>query len=103
MKNLTLIMNAANLSQPLEGNRLYGANVGDSRVYLDRGNFLTQLSLDHAMEEAGYENVLTQAIGIEEDVEPFYFENTIQKNDKILLCQVNLQTTTSLMTQQQSF
>ncbi len=70
----------------IEGNRVYGANVGDSRVYLLRDNSLTQLSSDHAMQEEGYENVLTQAIGISEDVEPYYFENIVQKSDKILLC-----------------
>ncbi|MBU0720210.1 protein phosphatase 2C domain-containing protein [bacterium] len=70
----------------IEGNRLYGANVGDSRIYLFRDKTLTQLSFDHSMDEAGYENVLTQAIGIEKDVEPYYFENIIQKGDKILLC-----------------
>ena len=70
----------------IEGNRLYGANVGDSRVYLLRDSILTQLSSDHAMQEEGYENVLTQAIGISEKVEPYYFENIVQKDDKILLC-----------------
>ena len=70
----------------IEGNRLYGANVGDSRVYLHRNGVINQLSLDHSMDEAGYENVLTQAIGIDKEVEPFYFENSIQKDDKILLC-----------------
>ena len=70
----------------IEGNRLYGANVGDSRVYLKRNSKLTQLSFDHAMEEEGYENVLTQAIGISEDVEPYYFENIVQPGDRILLC-----------------
>ena len=70
----------------IEGNRLYGANVGDSRVYLYRNESLNQLSTDHSMEEPGYENVLTQAIGIDKEVEPYYFENTIEKDDKILLC-----------------
>jgi len=70
----------------IEGNRLYGANVGDSRVYLNRDHKLTQLSNDHAMEEAGYENVLTQAIGIHKDVTPYLFENDILKDDTILLC-----------------
>lgn len=70
----------------IEGNRLYGANVGDSRVYLYRDSQLNQLSFDHAMEEEGYENVLTQAIGIDKDVEPYYFENIVQKDDKVLLC-----------------
>jgi serine/threonine protein phosphatase PrpC/tRNA A-37 threonylcarbamoyl transferase component Bud32 len=70
----------------IEGNRLYGANVGDSRVYLHRNNRLNQLSIDHTMDEDGYENVLTQAIGITQDVSAYYFENIIQKYDKILLC-----------------
>ncbi len=70
----------------IQGNRLYGANVGDSRVYLYRNDKLTQLSYDHAMDEEGYENVLTQAIGISQEVESYYFENIIEKNDKILLC-----------------
>lgn len=70
----------------IEGNRLYGANVGDSRVYLNRDNRLIQLSHDHSMEESGFENVLTQAIGIDKEVAPYLFENNIQKDDKILLC-----------------
>lgn len=70
----------------IEGHRLYGANVGDSRVYIYRDTSLNQISIDHAMDEAGYENVLTQAIGIDKDVELHYFENTIQEKDKILLC-----------------
>ena len=70
----------------IQGNRLYGANVGDSRVYLYRESKLNQLSNDHSMDEVGYENVLTQAVGISQEVEPFYFENILQKNDKILLC-----------------
>jgi serine/threonine protein phosphatase PrpC len=70
----------------IEGNRLYGANVGDSRVYLNRDSKLIQLSHDHAMEEEGYENVLTQAIGVSEDVEVYYFENILEQYDKILLC-----------------
>lgn len=76
----------------LTGNRLYGANVGDSRVYLQRNNILTQLSFDHSMDEEGYEGVLTQAIGIEKTTEPYYFENIVEKNDKILLCSDGLYT-----------
>ena len=68
----------------IKGNRLYGANVGDSRIYLFRDDKITQLSHDH--NEEGMENVLTEAIGIDNDVEIFYFENNIKKNDKVLLC-----------------
>ena len=76
----------------IQGNKLYGANVGDSRVYLLRNNELKQLSHDHAMDEVGFEGVLTQAIGIENEVELYYFENIIQKDDKILLCSDGLYT-----------
>jgi len=70
----------------IQGNRLYGANIGDSRIYLLRDGKLNKLSCDHSMDEDGYENVLTQAIGIAQSVEPYYFENTIYKDDKLLLC-----------------
>ena len=70
----------------IEGDRLYGANVGDSRIYLHRKGLLAQLSVDHAMDEKGMENVLTAAMGLEETVSPYYFENNLQAGDKILLC-----------------
>ncbi len=70
----------------IEGDRLYGANVGDSRIYLHRNGQFAQLSSDHAMDEEGMENVLTAAMGLEEYVEPYYFENNLQAKDQILLC-----------------
>ncbi len=70
----------------IEGDRLYGANVGDSRIYLYRDKKLNQLSNDHSMDEKGMEHILTKAIGLEEQVEPYYFENNLQKDDFILLC-----------------
>ncbi len=70
----------------IEGSRLYGANVGDSRIYLLRDDKLLQLSHDHSFDEEGMEHILSKAIGLEEDVEPFYFENNLQKDDFILLC-----------------
>jgi len=76
----------------IEGNRLYGANVGDSRIYMQRNGVLSQLSQDHLMEEEGYVGVLTQAIGIEREVSPYYFENIINEKDKILLCSDGLYT-----------
>jgi len=70
----------------IEGDRLYGVNVGDSRIYLCRNKLLAQLSDDHSMEEEGMENVLTSAMGLEESVSPCYFENNLQAGDQILLC-----------------
>ena len=70
----------------IQADRIYGANVGDSRVYLSRDNKLSQLSHDHILKEKGYENVLTQAMGIDKNVSPYYFENNLLKDDKILLC-----------------
>ena len=70
----------------IEGDRLFGANVGDSRIYLSRNGQFAQLSSDHAMDEEGMENVLTAAMGLEESVEPYYFENNLQAKDQILLC-----------------
>lgn len=70
----------------IHGDRIYGANVGDSRIYLQRDNKLSQLSKDHSMDEVGYENVLTSAVGIDKEVEIFYFENNLKKEDRILLC-----------------
>ena len=76
----------------IEGDRLYGANVGDSRIYLQRDKEIIQLSSDHAMEEEGMENVLTSAMGLEEEVSPYYFENNIVVDDSILLCSDGLYT-----------
>lgn len=68
----------------VEGDRLYGANVGDSRVYIRRNGILTQLSNDHIQEQTSH--ILTQAIGASSSVELFYFENIVSTNDIILLC-----------------
>jgi len=70
----------------IEGDRLYGANVGDSRIYLQRNGQFAQLSTDDSMDEEGMENVLTSAMGLEETVAPHYFENNLQAGDQILLC-----------------
>ncbi len=72
----------------IEGERLYGINVGDSRVYLLREDSLTQLSIDHVMEEEGYDGVLTQAMGIDKEINPYYFENIL--NEKIRFYSVRM-------------
>ncbi len=70
----------------IEGERLYGANVGDSRIYLLRDKKLSQLSQDHSYEEDGMDGVLSQAIGISNRVDPYYFENKVIPHDRILMC-----------------
>ncbi len=70
----------------VEGDRLYGANVGDSRIYLMRDHQLTQLSTDHNVDGEGMDHILNKAIGLEAQVEPYYFENNLQAGDRILLC-----------------
>ena len=76
----------------IEGDRLFAANVGDSRIYLSRNGQFAQLSSDHSMDEKGMESVLTAAMGLEETVEPYYFENNLQAKDQILLCSDGLYT-----------
>ncbi len=68
----------------IEGERLYGANVGDSRIYLLRNDQILQLSYDHTDEQMS--GALTAAVGLQERVEPFYFENNLKTKDTILLC-----------------
>ncbi len=68
----------------IEGNRLYGLNVGDSRVYLSRGGQLSRLSEDHVDEEM--KHVLRRAIGLAPEVEPHWFERELSDGDIALLC-----------------
>ncbi len=70
----------------IEGEKLYGANVGDSRIYLCRDHTMHRLSKDHSSDEPGMEHVLTAAIGMAEETDIHYFENIIREKDRILLC-----------------
>jgi len=70
----------------VEGGRLCGLNLGDSRVYLWRGAELTQLSREHVLEAAAFSNVLEQAVGLRETVEPWWFEQGLEDGDMVLLC-----------------
>ena len=70
----------------IEGNRLYGVNVGDSRVYVSRNGIMTQLSNDHVEKDERFSHVLSRAIGIAPDVEPHSFEMDLADGDIALLC-----------------
>ncbi len=75
----------------IEGNRLYGANVGDSPIFLLRDGELLRLSVPHVSHEKGMEHVLTQAVGLDERVDLFFFENNLQQGDRILLASDGLE------------
>ncbi|BAF70540.1 bifunctional protein-serine/threonine kinase/phosphatase [Nitratiruptor sp. SB155-2] len=68
----------------IQSNRLYGANVGDSPIFLLRDGVLQKLSFDHVECEGSH--ILLQAIGMEKEVEPYLFENFVHPKDKILIC-----------------
>jgi serine/threonine protein phosphatase PrpC len=70
----------------VESDRLYGLNVGDSRVYLARDGQLAQLSRDHVSERSGLTHVLDRAIGMEPHVEPHWFEAELKDGDVAVLC-----------------
>ena len=82
-------------------NVLRVANVGDSRLYVIDDNDITQITRDHSLVEemvlAGQlskseartharKNVITRAIGVEEQVEPEMFSIDLKENSKVLMC-----------------
>ncbi len=70
----------------IEGDRLAGLNVGDSRAYLCRAGHLRQLSIDHTESAPNLRHVLTRAVGLEPEVQPHSFESDVAAGDIVLLC-----------------
>lgn len=79
----------------------YVVSVGDSRVYLLNNDGISQITTDHTYVQALYEqgiitkeeqkdhklkNVITRALGVEDDVEVDYFEFEQSGNFTLLLC-----------------
>lgn len=79
----------------------YIVNVGDSRAYLLTDKGISQITTDHTYVQALYDqgviteeqmkthtmkNVITRALGVEDDVEVDYFECEPEGNFTILLC-----------------
>jgi serine/threonine protein phosphatase PrpC len=70
----------------IEGDRLFGLNIGDSRIYLARDGKLEQLSTDHVLDGAERRHVLSRALGLSEQIQPEYFERELRDGDVTLLC-----------------
>jgi len=85
----------------VEGATLTIGHVGDSRVYLLRGDSLAQLTPDHSWvaEEVARgaltaeqarnhprRNLITRAVGIGPNVEPVAFSTELKQGDTLLLC-----------------
>ncbi|HET6409409.1 MAG TPA: protein phosphatase 2C domain-containing protein [Chthoniobacteraceae bacterium] len=68
----------------IEGDRLFGLNVGDSRVYLSRAGTIEQLSVDH--NDPIHDHVLNRAMGMAADLQPHAFERELHDGDVALLC-----------------
>lgn len=85
----------------LIGNTVYVSNVGDSRAYRISQNEIRQISKDHsfvaALLEAGaitkeeaskspFRHTLTQAIGLDADLDPTLLSEELKSGDFLLLC-----------------
>ena len=84
----------------IDGDKLYAANVGDSRLYV-MDDHLRQITVDHSLVEAMVRagslqrsqmrthperNVITRAIGAEDSLSTDIFEVTLKENSLVLLC-----------------
>lgn len=84
----------------LQGDTLYVANIGDSRLYLLQEG-IQQITTDHSLVEEmvkignitesearvhPQKNIITRALGIDEEVQADYFEVQVQPSDIVLLC-----------------
>ncbi len=68
----------------IEGDRLHGVNIGDSRICLWRDGELRTLSVDHV--DPAIPNMLTRALGMTAEVEPHFFIADLRDGDVTLLC-----------------
>lgn len=85
----------------LNGNKLSIAHVGDSRLYRWRRHTLSQLTKDHSLleelvarghytrEDANRlvrKNIVTRALGVEEEISVDLFDDHLEVGDLLLLC-----------------
>ena len=80
---------------------LYIINIGDSRAYIFNGDKLSQVTTDHSIVQVLLDrgeitkedtanhpdkNLITRAVGVEENVLSDYIEETVTDTDLVLLC-----------------
>ena len=85
----------------IKNNIAFIGNVGDSRAYIIEKENVKQISIDHTYVQMLYEqgeikveelkthhqrNIITRAVGIDEKIEPDYYEIDIPDNSVILMC-----------------
>jgi protein phosphatase len=83
------------------GTKAYAVNVGDSRLYLIDEKGITQITKDHSyvqflvdLGKMSYEeartapnkNIITRAVGTEDDIESDFYPFLVPSGSKILLC-----------------
>lgn len=79
----------------------YFINIGDSRAYIIRDEVIKRISHDHSavqeLVDQGFltesqarnhpnKNIITRALGVEENIEYDFFKETVHPNDIIVLC-----------------
>lgn len=84
-----------------ENNVMNVANVGDSRLYVVNNREIKQITRDHSLVEEMVrmgglkkeqakdhpdKNIITRALGAEDDIEVDYFKVKLEKGDIVLLC-----------------
>lgn len=85
----------------IAGTRLYVANIGDSRLYLLDKDNIRQITLDHSLVEElirtgqldplkvrnhPEKNIITRALGVNEEAVPDFFEVELRMDERILMC-----------------
>ncbi len=91
----------------IRGDRLYAANVGDSRLYIITSGDAVQVTRDHSYvqylvdigvitssqaQASSNRNIITRAIGIDETVEPDTYTVSLDEGAYVLLCSDGLYT-----------
>ena len=85
----------------VDASRLYVANIGDSRLYVLDRDTIRQITLDHSLVEElirtgqldplkvrnhPEKNIITRALGANEEAIPDFFEIELHMDEKILMC-----------------